>query len=214
MAYVYTPPTPSELEATFAEMRLRLQEKQRARAEGREDPWDVFCEDYQRYLLSKLWATIKRRVLKRDNKTCRSCGGPGSTVHHWSYDEDVIRGKNNDKLATVCDGCHHNIHFREDGTKRPETEWEAAMLAPRTRRDFPEPIVEWKRKQAIATYPAEWDGMNALQRAGWEARRRELAMGLHMVAAQRRGKRLARELAKQGPRRGFFSAPPNMRWIE
>jgi len=207
MAYVYQPPTPRELEAIFADMAVRLEEQKRARVEGREDPFDLFCRDRDGYYLGKFYAKIRRRIQKRDNMTCRCCSGPGSTVHHRSYDEDVIRGENDDKLATVCDGCHHNIHFLADGTKRPENEWDAALLTPQARRDFPEPIVEWKRKQAVATHPAEWDSMNAFQREGWEARRNELAMELHMVAAQRRGKRLARELGKQGPGGGLFSAP-------
>ena len=65
------------LQWTEEEIRAKLDEMAAGLGgRGPIDPNDPTFWDYHaEYLTSKLWAKIKRRVLKRDNKTCASCGG-------------------------------------------------------------------------------------------------------------------------------------------
>jgi hypothetical protein len=99
---------------------------------------DVKLMDYHgQYLASQLWKRIKKRVLARDKRTCQSCGGRGSLVHHRSYDRDVLEGRNDALLATLCAGCHNIIHFEDDGSPRPQDEWDAVLLAGQHQTDIP-----------------------------------------------------------------------------
>ncbi|MDF2461775.1 MAG: hypothetical protein K0Q43_10 [Ramlibacter sp.] len=122
-------PTQEEIQATLAELRAELEAKEARRLAGTLDPYEIFLDDYSAYLQTKLWKKISRRVLKRDNKVCRRCGGRGLRVHHRSYDADVMRGERDEALATVCDTCHHVIHFLDDGSKRPEQDWDQVLLS-------------------------------------------------------------------------------------
>jgi len=67
--------------------------------------------DYSEYLSSALWLLIKSRVLSRDNGRCRICGDFARTVHHMDYSLHVLRGNRDDKLLSVCDGCHQKVEF-------------------------------------------------------------------------------------------------------
>ena len=99
---------------------------------------DVRQMDYHdQYLKSAKWKRIKKRVMERDGGLCQSCGGRGSTVHHRSYEREVLEGRNDAMLATVCNGCHNIIHFLDDGQRRPEAEWDAVFLLGQHQTDIP-----------------------------------------------------------------------------
>ena len=99
---------------------------------------------------------------RTDSKTCASCGGYGIIVHHRSYAPEVLRGEADELLATVCEACHHNIHFKPDGTKRVESEWDSALEAGLRDASIPEPKVDLRRRGM--PHPPEWDQMTAKQR--------------------------------------------------
>ncbi|MBT2325039.1 hypothetical protein J7E62_22150 [Variovorax paradoxus] len=147
-------PTQEEVRAVFEHMR--------------QNPTDfsaVESPDYSDYLAGSLWRKIKRRVLERDDKTCQSCGGPGSVAHHRSYAQEVMDGNADHLLATVCEGCHALIHFTDQGAKRPSDEWEAVFLETKSQA-FPEPHVDLRRN--FPPHPATWDRMTAKQKQLWQ----------------------------------------------
>ena len=65
------------------------------------------------------WASIRRRILARDNHTCYRCGAPARDVDHLT---PVARGGSHDdvNLAAICKPCHDIKSRAEkvDGTRR------------------------------------------------------------------------------------------------
>jgi hypothetical protein len=186
-----------QLLSELAELRVAAAAKAAARAAGKVDPFDLASEDYEKYLRSALWRRIKKRVLTRDGGWCLCCGGKGTVVHHRSYAPEVMRGEDDEQLATVCDGCHDIIHFCDDGSKRPETEQDAILQAGQRQTDYPEPVVDLRRPMARSK-PRLWHRMTAVQRSLWLTRYQELA-------AAKRGVALARALAAQERRKPMAS---------
>jgi hypothetical protein len=79
---------------------------------------------YRDYLKSPLWKLIRAAKLDLD-PVCEVCGQTkANAVHHLRYNENTLRGKDSTALVSVCSGCHREIEFKEDGTKRT---YEAAM---------------------------------------------------------------------------------------
>lgn len=70
--------------------------------------------DYQLYLESALWKTIRQRVLDRDGNTCKRCGKGAQVVHHKSYDREVLDGFRDEALVSLCKRCHEEIEFTFD----------------------------------------------------------------------------------------------------
>lgn len=66
---------------------------------------------YPDYLASPLWSEIRTRILDRDEGLCRLCNAPAVSVHHITYRKDVLIGKNDSQLASICRGCHKSIEF-------------------------------------------------------------------------------------------------------
>lgn len=64
---------------------------------------------YQQYVASDLWASIRQRVIERDECLCQSCKRPGCEVHHMDYDMDTLEGKSLDRLVLLCFHCHRQI---------------------------------------------------------------------------------------------------------
>src|SRR6187399_197127 len=67
--------------------------------------------DYYRdvYLKSEAWQRKRYVVLKRDNWTCRKCGGKATDVHHERYARKI--GTEPIKwLIAICRPCHVAIH--------------------------------------------------------------------------------------------------------
>ena len=159
---------------------------------------DVMLMDYHSvYLPSKLWAKIRRRVLKRDQKVCQSCGGRGSLVHHRSYERDVLEGKADHMLATVCEGSHDRIHFDDHGLKRPEGEWDAVFLAGQHQIEFPEPTIDLRLK--TQPRPNGWGRMTARQKGRWTHRVNVLICEKHIAKGHAHWDRTLQELLATQP---------------
>jgi len=82
--------------------------------------WLAFLgfKSYREYLSSDLWGEIRRRVLARDDHTCRICNDPATQVHHNSYSLDALSGNLIDQLFSLCRPCHHRLEFKADGHKK------------------------------------------------------------------------------------------------
>ena len=102
----------------------------------------VFKDYNSEYLPTKLWKSIKRRVLKRDGKICWLCTGSASVVHHRSYEAEVLEGNADYLLISLCTGCHNQVHFDDFGHKRSPAETHGICATPQLQRDFPEPSVD------------------------------------------------------------------------
>jgi len=65
--------------------------------------------EYQKYMASPEWKLKRSIVLSVLGKTCKLCGGYGSTVHHNTYarlyNEDLLKD-----LTVLCKGCHSRFH--------------------------------------------------------------------------------------------------------
>lgn len=93
--------------------------KKRIEKEGLRDLTHL---DYDRYLNTSLWSKIKHWIYERDGHTCRICSSEGRfiemDVHHRSYDLDVLEGRNEEMLVTLCRRCHTLIEQYPDGRRR------------------------------------------------------------------------------------------------
>jgi 5-methylcytosine-specific restriction endonuclease McrA len=156
-----------QIESFFAgrsdEVKQRIASSVASQHRGGDDP---LKQGYPEYLKSKLWGKIKRRVFKRDGKLCRRCGGRATEVHHRSYADDVKLGKNDDQLASICEGCHTVIHFDGLGNKRSAEETDRRLLERNESTDFPTPKVDLRKRRGDD--PAEWKRMSAVQREAWK----------------------------------------------
>lgn len=70
--------------------------------------------DYQAYLQSEMWASIRSRVLSKRRK-CATCRDRATLVHHDRYTIYNMTGKNLAFLRPLCHDCHELVHF--DGDK-------------------------------------------------------------------------------------------------
>lgn len=71
---------------------------------------------YQKYLLSPLWRSIKKRVCPQGTE-CRICEREATEVHHKEYSVEVFEGRDDTKLVPLCRWCHERIEF-DNGRKR------------------------------------------------------------------------------------------------
>ncbi|MBK3780107.1 hypothetical protein G3A43_07540 [Paraburkholderia aspalathi] len=121
--------------------------------------------DYENYLSRALWKRIKQRVLERDDWMCRRCNGKALLVHHRSYSRAVLEGLDDSKLASICEGCHHIVEFRDDGSWRSPEEEDEILL---TRAPIsPYPVVKVDFRRTLKVMPVEWERMDWWQRTGW-----------------------------------------------
>ncbi len=67
--------------------------------------------DQRTYLNSRQWKIIRRRVLERDSYSCTCCGKRAESVHHRSYDREVLNGQRDSDLVSMCGTCHKEIEF-------------------------------------------------------------------------------------------------------
>lgn len=71
--------------------------------------------NYNKYLASELWATIRKAVLERDKNQCRICvrtsKKSAKAVHHLSYSRETLEGKRLGNLIAICHGCHRRMEF-------------------------------------------------------------------------------------------------------
>lgn len=125
---------------------------------------DVMLMDYHdQYLKTALWKRIKKRVLERDQKVCQCCGGSGSVVHHRSYSRDVMEGRNDSMLATVCAGCHDFIHFTDEGARRDEADVDAVLLAGQRQLTEIPPVGKIDLRRPNSSYPGDAKRVSSLR---------------------------------------------------
>ncbi len=86
---------------------------------------------YEKYLRRKLWKTIRARILERDGGRCLRCGGGADEVHHRSYAPEVMDGRADEWLVSLCSGCHTVVEFDDAGGWRPWAEKERVLFTPR-----------------------------------------------------------------------------------
>ena len=156
-------------ELTQSEIRALLDELRADNALGGKNT-DVAQMAYQgEYLESQEWKKIKRRSLKRDGNVCARCGGRGTIVHHRSYEREVLEGKADHLLVTVCAPCHEVIHFDDSGKKRPFEEWETILQQRPDPNDFPEPKIDLRRSHwdRSKDHPPQWPRMTEVQQKNW-----------------------------------------------
>lgn len=72
--------------------------------------------NYQTYLRSPLWASIRKRVLERDGYRCRNCKRPATSAHHKRYHHCELTGYTIKRIIAVCSGCHRRLEF-DSGNK-------------------------------------------------------------------------------------------------
>lgn len=66
----------------------------------------------QAYLQSSQWRKLAKRIRKRDNYTCQSCGITDTQleVHHITYERFTTELDTD--LITLCRHCHQDVHNR------------------------------------------------------------------------------------------------------
>lgn len=76
-------------------------------------------QDYGKALQSEEWKSLRKKILNRDNHTCRKCGSKEKLqVHHKEYfiDENNLFFKPNEyplgSLITLCNKCHDEVHVK------------------------------------------------------------------------------------------------------
>lgn len=66
---------------------------------------------YSDYLASRLWMTIRWRVMLAADKRCQFCRQRAARqVHHKFYTVNNLMGTNVDGLVAVCARCHKKAH--------------------------------------------------------------------------------------------------------
>lgn len=68
--------------------------------------------DYKEQLADARWLKKRNEILERDNYTCQKCGATSHlNVHHLYYEKGRLAWEYpNEKLVTLCDGCHREAH--------------------------------------------------------------------------------------------------------
>ena len=114
----------------------------------REDPdhYPAMVDYKEEYLKSYLWKKIRRRILKRDSNKCRFCGGEATLVHHMSYEHEVLEGKADHMLVSLCPGCHKYLHFDDDGSMRTNEDVNNLLFNSAAPTELPPPIVDLRIK--------------------------------------------------------------------
>lgn len=79
---------------------------------------DMGYKNYQEYLLSPLWVSIREKAFEEKGKKCCLCDNEATQVHHRGYSQEVLEGKSLKQLVPICYGCHKSVEFRDNGTKR------------------------------------------------------------------------------------------------
>jgi len=77
----------------------------------------IFNNKYSETLKDPRWQRKRLEIMQRDNFKCTMCGASNKplNIHHKIY----IKGKKiwdypNELLITLCEDCHHKVHFDKD----------------------------------------------------------------------------------------------------
>jgi hypothetical protein len=65
--------------------------------------------EYEAYLQSGVWLTIRQRVLRAAKHECSCCRARATDVHHRDYRPKVLRGEDISTLVAICRKCHDRI---------------------------------------------------------------------------------------------------------
>ena len=69
---------------------------------------------YQAYLKSDLWQQIRVFVFNNIGRECIYCFDKATQIHHWRYNINCMRGKQEAllrDLVPICAKCHKAVHF-------------------------------------------------------------------------------------------------------
>ena len=70
---------------------------------------------YADYILSKEWASLRRRCKEADRHACRVCGTKNELdVHHKTYER--LGHEELGDLITLCRRCHRDHHYFQGRT--------------------------------------------------------------------------------------------------
>ena len=83
-------------------------------------------DNYEAYLATPQWKSIRRRVVKRDGGLCRLCGSRAQCVHHISYEQNVMIGQKDSDLISLCRACHKGLEY--DGKRHRDEAEKLALL--------------------------------------------------------------------------------------
>lgn len=68
--------------------------------------------DYEDYVKSDEWKSVKERLIKERGRVCEKCGQekPKSMhLHHKNYD-NVLGKERDEDLMLLCEDCHNELH--------------------------------------------------------------------------------------------------------
>ena len=66
--------------------------------------------NYESYLESKLWKSIRYRVMRNSGGICTYCKKPVQVVHHRRYTARGLQGTSDKWLVALCHECHEKQH--------------------------------------------------------------------------------------------------------
>jgi hypothetical protein len=93
------------------EQRWEAQRQQREAERRREN--EAWWGQYNEYLRSPQWRSLRQRVLRRAGGVCEACLERRATqVHHRTYEH--VFAEFGFELVAICDACHARLHPRED----------------------------------------------------------------------------------------------------
>jgi len=160
---------PEKERQEIREFFASIEEAKTEPAQKKRRALDVVEMDYHnQYLKSSRWRKIKKRILERDGNICQCCGGHGTYVHHRNYSRETLLGEDDARLATVCGGCHHLVHFDDHGVKRSIEDTDKEFLAGQRQTEIPEIDLDLRRKLQL---PTNYNRMTAVQRELWNEER-------------------------------------------
>ena len=121
--------TDEEFSMQMAELETAFKEREELKKQrGWRNKVDPLSLEYPDYLKTRLWKKeIRPRILLRDKNKCRRCGGNAEEAHHISYDDEVMLGMDDDKIWSLCKGCHTVVEFTNTGKKRTAEDKLAAL---------------------------------------------------------------------------------------
>ena len=84
--------------------------------------------NYRDYLASEIWKAIRVKTLRK-YPSCAVCGRKAVQVHHVKYTLDVLSGKSDKWLLSVCRTCHERSEVDSLGNKRSWIDSQKTMLS-------------------------------------------------------------------------------------
>jgi len=76
-------------------------------------------KNYDEFLKSSYWKSVRKAILERDENKCRSCSSMVKLhVHHDTYIHHLNELNHLSDLRTLCEKCHNDYHKRKLNKKR------------------------------------------------------------------------------------------------